>query len=230
MNPAGNGLYINGIAPNVMVYCETDPAWWAIVVSYSMVLGFTLGIGLRDNRWDTISEMVARADLTLHGFAMVTLAMVVCQVYWIRLQIERWTKKPAEGAVKSSAPWLTHPFTTAFIALGAIGSTVGTLGFGVVSQNLSNEDHIRFAGVAFTSALLYLAGFLALSKQTDRSDTPDPLHAATFLLALAAVSLVMLWQDKGYGWEYVLVTALHGGALALTRPNAHPIFYNIAVV
>lgn len=210
-----------------MVYVETDPAWWAIVVSYSMVLGFTLGIGLRDNRWDTISEMVARADLTLHGFAMVTVGMLGCQVYWIRLQIERWTEKPADGAVKSSAPWLRHPFTTACIALGAIGSTVGTLGFGIVSRNLSKEDHIRFAGVAFTSVLLYLVGFFALRHQTPRDDTSHSSHAAALLLVLAALSLVMLWQDKGYGWEYVLVTALHGSALSLTLPNAQPILYQI---
>lgn len=212
-----------------MVYVETDPAWWAIVVSYSMVLGFTLGIGLRDNRWDTISEMVARADLTLHGFAMVTVSMLGCQVYWIRLQIERWTKKPADGAVKSSAPWLRHPFTTACIALGAIGSTVGTLGFGIVSRNLSKEDHIRFAGVAFTSVLLYLLGFFKLSVASVATTTPHSSRAAALLLALAGLSLVMLWQDKGYGWEYVLVTALHGGALALTRPNAHPILYEITL-
>lgn len=210
-----------------MVYVETDPAWWAIVVSYSMVLGFTLGIGLRDNRWDTISEMVARADLTLHGFAMVTVGMLGCQVYWIRLQIERWTEKPADGAVKSSAPWLRHPFTTACIALGAIGSTVGTLGFGIVSRNLSKEDHIRFAGVAFTSVLLYLVGFFALRHQTPRDDALHSSHAAALLLVLAALSLVMLWQDKGYEWEYVLVTALHGSALSLTLPNAQPILYQI---
>ena len=207
----------------MMVQIETDPAWWAIVVSYSMVLGFTLGIGLRDDSWDTISSMVARAELTLHGFAMVTVGMLGCQLYWLRVQIERFT----QATRTRTEPWLGDPIASTCIALGALGSTIGALGFGIVSKNLSEDDHIRFAGVAFCSVLLYLFGFLKLSLR--KESKVHGSRAAMGWLALAALSLVLLWQDQGYAWEYVLVTALHGGALALTYPNAQPILYQITL-
>ena len=222
-----------------MTVCETDPAWWAIVISYSMVLGFTVGVGLSSQPWDTISAMVAREELTLHGFAMVVVAMVACQVYWVRSQLQRWGKlhkhnklvvqEKAVAALEATDPriptqknWSKHPLAATCIAIGSVCSVVGSLGFGIVSTNLKPDQHLHFAGVAFGGVLLYLVGFAYLGKNQEHQLARD-LGAA--LLLLSAVCLWQLAKDEKFWWEYILVSALHGGALALTVPLEHRIFY-----
>jgi hypothetical protein len=233
-----------------MTVCETDPAWWSIVVSYCMVFGFTVGIAVRDDLpLDTISTLVAREPLTLHGFAMVTVAMVACQIYWVRSQVQRWGKlhkgelvgQPKGVATLEADPrldpripttdgWSQHPVASTCIALGSVCSVVGSLGYGIVSTNLEPEQHERFAGVAFGGVFLYLVGFAYLGftvRWTKKRAVQSywTLGTGTALLVLSAICLYQLAKGDEYWWEYILVSALHGGALALTVPLEHRIFY-----
>jgi hypothetical protein len=185
-----------------------------------MVLGFTVGIGLRDGTFDTVSAMVARADLTLHGFAMVTVAMVACQAYWVYTQLQRWgmLHRQAGGG------WSKHIVASTCIALGSLGGIVGSLGFGIVSTNLEQEQHLRFAGIAFSGSLLYLIGFAYLSR---KAETVHSSNLGIFWIVLGICCLVLLAYDGEFWWEYILVTALHVAALALTIPMEHRIFYTL---
>lgn len=228
-------VYSGSPVAHEMIVCETDPAWWAILLSYSMILGFTLGVGLSSQPWDTISTMVAREELTLHGFAMVVVAMVLCQVYWVRTQLQRWGKLHKHNKLKAVGPpeatdpriptqghWSAHPLAATCIAIGSVCSVVGSLGFGIVSTNLKPDQHLHFAGVAFGGVLLYLVGFAYLGANQEHQ------HAKGLGAGLLLASAVCLWQlanDKQFWWEYILVSALHGGALALTVPLEHRIFY-----
>ena len=207
-----------------MAVIETDTAWWAILLSYLMLVGFTVGIGLRDNDWDTVSDMVARADRTLHGFAMVTILVIICQVYWVYTQLQRWVKR-LNG-------WKTFPFQLFLIATGTAASVVGTAGFGIVSTNLSADQHYNFAATGFSGVLLYLFGILLLefsSYAPASEDAPAP-HSRTFgalFWAVAMMSLIMLGLDEPFWWEYILITSLHMSALAFTIPMHHRLFYAI---
>lgn len=203
-----------------MAVCETDTAWWAIMLSYLMISGFTIGIGLRDKSWDTVSDMVARADMTLHGFAMVTILVIICQGYWLFSQIQRWTKR-----VKS---WYEHPIPSALIGIGAVCSTVGAAGFGIVSTTVSEDQHLQFAAVSFVGVLLYLFGIGLLTVHL-RSDDPSP-HSpeqGACWWALAVLSLILLALDYPFWWEYVLITSLHLSALSFTIPMSHRLFFRI---
>ena len=227
-----------------MTVCETDPAWWAIVISYSMVLGFTVGVGLSSQPWDTISSMVAREELTLHGFAMVVVAMVACQVYWVRSQVQRWGKlhngklveqkdnvvpvRLPDPRIPTQGNWSAHPLAATCIAIGSVCSVVGSLGFGIVSTNLEPDQHLHFAGVAFGGVLLYLVGFAYLGQNQELAPERAKQLSRGLGTALLILSAFCLWQlanDEKFWWEYILVSALHGGALALTVPLEHRIFY-----
>ena len=99
---------------------------------------------------------------------------------------------------------------------------VGSLGFGIVSTNLEPDQHLHFAGVAFGGVLLYLVGFAFLGKIQEHQLARE---LGAVLLIVSAVCLGQLANDNGFVWEYILVSALHGGALALTVPLEHRIFY-----
>jgi len=208
-----------------------------------MVFGFTVGIAVRDDLpLDTISTLVAREPLTLHGFAMVTVAMVACQIYWVRSQVQRWGKLhkgelvgQQDSVTMSPLPdpripttdgWSQHPVASTCIALGSVCSVVGSLGYGIVSTNLEPEQHERFAGVAFGGVFLYLVGFAFLGREAKAKATSvNSFWTGTVLLVLSAICLYQLAKGEKYWWEYILVSALHGGALALTIPLEHRIFY-----
>lgn len=222
-----------------MAVIETDDAWWAIVVSYCILLGFTVGIGLRDNSWDTISSMVARSELTLTGFAMATLFITACQIYWVKSQFTRWSS--------NGVKWTLVPLESTLVTVGIIMSVVGTLGFGVVSTKLLPDEHLRFAATSFIGVLLYQLGIALLSVYNDqlaKAPQGSALHNLSFWIArkhpqphspwvglvfwtIGVVSLVMLGQDKPYWWEYILVTSLHVSALAFTIPPAQRIYFMV---
>jgi hypothetical protein len=151
---------------------------------------------------------------------MVTVAMVACQVYWVYTQLQRWgyLHRQAGGG------WSKHIVASTCIALGSLGAMVGSLGFGIVSTNLKQEQHLRFAGVAFSGSLLYLIGFAYLSH---KSDQVHSIGLGIFLIVLGTCCLVLLAYGGEFWWEYILVTALHAAALALTIPLEHRIFYTL---
>ena len=224
-----------------MVVIETDPAWWSIVVSYMIVSGFVIGIGLRDGSLATVSSMVARSPFTLHAFAMATLAIVACQMYWLHTQLERWAKPDFRF-------WYKRPVALTLVVIGAVGTTVGTLGFGVVSTDLSETKHIRFAATSFVAVLFFELGILLVAvedtpyakvaKEQPSKPAAQPIaeeypgeprymDTAVIMWILAVVSLVLFGLDEPYFWEYILITALHACALSVTKPLPHRIFYEI---
>jgi len=222
-----------------MTICETDPAWWAIVLSYCMITCFTAGIGVREGALDTISSMVALSELTLNGFAMVTVAMLACQVYWVYSQVQRWSKAMAptvlEHGSSAGAPplgpkarsWSLHPVASTCIAVGAICGTVGTLGFGIASTTLHPHAHVRFAASSFIGSILYLCGFAVLASSARSGARVHSLTYAVCLIGVSISSLVSLAAGYPFWHEYILVTALHFAALALTIPMEHRLLYYI---
>ena len=191
-----------------MAVVETDRAWWAVVLSLCTLVGFTIGIGLHDDSWDTISSMVARRELTLTAFAMATFLITVCQVYWLVSQVSRWQQHNV------TAP----PVVSTLLVVGMLMSIVGTLGFGVVSTKLLHDEHLRFAAVSFIGVLLYQLGIAWLSifntpdatslgssargtitkwVQVGHASTHSPRLGVAFW-SIAVASLIMLGLDEPF--------------------------------
>ena len=144
----------------------------------------------------------------------------------------RWQHRYSQDQKAPSPPLgiRKFPLTLGAIYLGAVTSTIGIAGFGVVSMKVSEEIHTRFAGLAFGSILMFLAGFLSLAwqmKDTDAPETPHNRVIASAAWILSAVSLYLLGMDEGYYWEYVLVVAACVCAVTVTIPSQHRLFYTM---
>ena len=189
-----------------MYEIKLDPVWWSIIISYALVFSATIVGRYYGDDWSTISTMVTRNARLLNWFAMAIFAMLVCQMYYVYMMIRR-----------SKVALIKWPFTTSLIALGTIASIAGSLGFGIVSTNISESEHGRFAGAAFGGVTAYVTGFCILAKR--------PV-AVVFLMCVYACILGFA-IDGNPVYEYGLVTGLHAAALALVPEDAHPLLYTL---
>jgi hypothetical protein len=224
-----------------MAVLEYDYVWLSIVLVLVTCMGFIVGPGLDTNDWDTISTMVSRDDKLVRGFAMACVLILACQLYYVYHMLLRWQyreKKLRELAAKKTAGddsslGLRHyPLSLGAVYVGTISSVAGTIGFGIVSMDISEEQHTRFAGVAFGSVLLYLAGFLALARELEDVNPPEPPHnldVARVSWLAAVVCLVLLGAGYPFYWEYILVFFSCVCAVTLTIPAQHRLFVTVGV-
>jgi len=210
-----------------MAVLEYDYVWLSIVVVLVTCMGFILGPGLGTNNWDTISTMVSRDDKLVRGFAMACVLILACQLYYVYHMLLRWQHRARQLKPTRTLGLRHYPLSLGAVYVGTICSAAGTIGFGIVSMDISEDDHTRFAGVAFGAVLLYLAGFLALANDLKDTTPPEPPHnldVARLSWVGAVVCLVLLGAGHKFYWEYILVFTSCVCAVTLTIPAQHRLF------
>lgn len=214
-----------------MVLLEFDWVWFAIMLVLLLTTGFVVGAGMAGVDLDTLSTMVTHDPKLTNGFAMACVIIILCIVYYVWQMLLRWQKRYKE--IKGNGEKLgmhKFPLTLGAIYLGAVASIIGIAGFGVVSMNVSEETHTHFAGLAFGSILMFLAGFLSLAWQMKGTEASEPPHSVTIATAawiFSAVSLYLLATSEKYYWEYTLVVAACVCAVTVTIPADHPLLYTV---
>ena len=216
-----------------MVLLEFDWVWFAIMLVLLLTTGFVVGAGMAGVDLDTLSTMVTHDPKLTNGFAMACVIIILCIVYYVWQMLLRWQKRYQE--IKGSGEKLgmrKFPLTLGAIYLGAVASIIGIAGFGVVSMNVSEETHTHFAGLAFGSILMFLAGFLSLAWQMKgtKPGELEPPHSVTIATAawiFSAVSIYLLATSEKYYWEYTLVVAACVCAVTVTIPADHPLLYTV---
>jgi hypothetical protein len=210
---------------------EFDWVWFAIMLVLLLTTGFVVGPGVAGVELDTLSTMVTHDPKLTNGFAMACAIIILCLVYYVWQMLLRWQKRYKEiKAEQLGIGMRKFPLALGAIYLGAVTSTIGIAGFGVVSMNVSEETHTRFAGLAFGSILMFLAGFLSLAWQMDGQDKSEPPHSvliASVFWIISAVSLYQLGTGEKYYWEYVLVVAACVCAVTVTIPSRHRLLYTV---
>ena len=209
---------------------EFDWVWFAIVLVLLLTTGFVVGPGVAGVKLDTLSTMVTHDPKLTNGFAMACAIIILCLVYYVWQMLLRWQNRYKEITASEKLGMHKFPLTLGAIYLGAVTSTIGIAGFGVVAMNVSEETHTRFAGLAFGSILMFLAGFLSLAWQVDGQGKSEPPHSKKLASAawiLSVVSLYMLGTGEKYYWEYVLVVAACVCAVTVTIPSSHRLFYTV---
>lgn len=207
--------------------------WWAIVLSYVLLAGITVGAGITSDKWDTISYMVAQDTKTRNAFSLIAGVTLLCQGYWLQSQVRQWMQlangpnvwvdgvMPAIQVRSRYEALQEFPFVTALISIGAVACTVGTVGLVVWSQNLDADNHLRYAAVMFVGTLMYELGVIALYVFIPLPhDLRQHVSLARFFWIISVGHLIGLSASNSYWPEYVLVTSLHGCALSLTLPDA----------
>lgn len=216
-----------------MESCPREPEWWAIILSYLLFAGITVGIGVATNDWDTISAMVARDTKTRNAFSFIAGLSLLLQGYWLYRQIVAWSAyvsgptrstgvMPAIEVRTPGSGWMRYRFTATLLALGAVSCTVGTIGLVVWSQNVDKSNHLRYAGAMFVGTLVYQLGLFMLWVFVPLPMAMRTTMGSIRLMWFASLGcLIGLWQSDSYWLEYIVVTTLHGGALALTIFRRH---------
>jgi hypothetical protein len=210
---------------------EFDWVWLAILMVLLLATSFVVGPGIAGEPLDTLSTMVSHDPKLTNGFAMACVIIIFCIDYYVVQMLIRWQERYKSS--KETAEKLgirRFPLTLGAIYLGAMTATIGIAGFGVVSMNVSEETHTRFAGLAFGSIVMFLAGFLSLAWQMRDYKEPEPPHnvfIASAAWILAAVSLGLLARGEKYYWEYVLVVAACVCAFTVTIPASHRLLYTL---
>jgi len=213
-----------------MTVIEYDYVWLSIVLVLVTCMGFIVGPGLDTNDWDTISTMVSRDGKLVRGFAMACVLILACQLYYVYHMLLRWQHRERELKSTRTLGLRHYPLSLGAVYVGTICSAAGTIGFGIVSMDISEEQHTRFAGVAFGSVLLYLAGFMSLARDLGDSNPPEPPHNLTVALwswVGAVVCLILLAAGYSFYWEYILVLFSCVCAVTLTIPAQHRLFSTI---
>ena len=172
-----------------------------------------------DKHWelDTVSRMVTRSSGIQNGFAVFTVASVICITLAVNTVIYR------VGDSKYRIEYHDQLKYAAWVVLFILA--VSLIGLGVASLEVDETIHTNMAGSAFTA--LYFAMLLATLMSDKSLEWPIVTWG---LLAFGFASLIALaiyaLDDReegegnpGYYWEYILITALHGVLLSLYRPK-----------
>jgi len=187
------------------------PAYIALVVSYAMLVAVTIAGRVQGDNWNTISDMITRNPRLRNAFAMIVGWLIVSQIYYVKVMYSRWSRISPHSIYWSMI----------FISIGIMASAGGSVGFAIVSTDISSKVHDMFAGVAFAGMYMYLVAFMYLSHQSAGNVLSDTL-ARAFMLApvLYTVICAIWWSSMAYSymWEFVFVTSMFGAACALFVP------------
>jgi len=187
-----------------------------ILIALATVVGYYSG-----DDWETISDMITRSDRLRNAFALIMGVSLSLQMYFASAMYTRYTKR-------ASLYGHTLYGVSLPLLVGLAGSLGGSVGFAIVSTDISQDEHIIFAGTAFVGIWIYLATFKGLAwyypKETTGSDkaTVYPRMAlATILVPFAMILLHAIGvMDDGldYVTEFVFVAAMHLCAYCVYLP------------
>ena len=119
-------------------------------------------------------------------------------------------------------------------------SFVGSVGLAIVSTDIDDDEHVVFAGVAFSGIYMYLLTFgcVAWYDQSTTSDTYEKRagamwpHLAGVCLAAPVLATVAFAVDRytgnkfsnyGYVWEFIFVISVLGASLGLYIREPSPV-------
>lgn len=214
------------------------PAFWAILVTAVLLTTVTMAGYAHDMSWDTISDMITRSDRLRNTFALFTGFILVCQGYYVVTMYRRWATRAA--LYKHHSPIY---FSTAFVTLGYLLSFAGSVGFAIVSTDISEDEHLVYAGIAFTGIYMYLLAFGGLASYYHNGNGAAdevggaalwPMASSLFLLVPVATSIVYaidhyyfdasFSREYAYVWEFIFVISMLGAALSLyvNKPGGSP--------
>lgn len=203
------------------------PAFWTIIVTAVLLTTVTIAGYATDMSWDTISDMVTRSGRLRNTFALFTGFILVCQGYYTVTMYRRWTTR---AALYSADP---HYFGAVFVTLGYLMSFAGSVGFAIVSTDIAEDEHIIYAGVAFTGIYMYLLAFGCVAWyyhdgngcECEKGGGALWPNVAVVCLALPAWTTIVFLVDYysgqafcfeyAYVWEFIYVISMLGAALGL---------------
>lgn len=195
-----------------------DAAYVAIVACWILLLLVTVAGRVQGKSWDTISDMITRNPRLRNAFAVIVGWVVVCQLYYVTVMYRRWSK--IAHNVASEQPAVTaHPlyWPLTFVSIGVVASAAGSVGFAIISTDISTTQHEYCAGTAFIGIYVYLLAFARLAY-TYGDEYVLSLHwTAVFLAVPVLCSIVFMFVGDNYlyVWEFVFVTSVFGAACAL---------------
>ena len=210
------------------------PAYQAIVASFVLLIVITIAGRLQGHNWDTISQMITRSPRLRNAFAIVVGWIILCQLYYVVTMYHRWAR-----IARANKPNGVHRlyWPLPFVVVGILCSVGGSVGFAIVSTDISKTEHTGFAGVAFAGMYIYLATFAVLSRKYPGTVLWDKLAYAFMCIPILSVIVWAAWrpsEDYYYVWEYVYLCSVFGAACALyvypsdEKPGNYP--YNGANV
>ena len=203
------------------------PAFWAIVITFVLLLTVTIAGYLHGEKWNAISDMVTRNPRLLNAFALTVGVMTICQAFYVVTMYRRWIRRAALYGHKP----VYAPAAPVFI--GFLMSVGGSWGFAIVSTNIDEPAHVTYAVVAFTGIYIYLFTFGVLAwYYPNGNGAPGEVHGsalwphvAAACLAVPFVALLVYgiahWAGDpisstyDYVWEFLFVTSMLLAALAL---------------
>lgn len=201
-----------------------DLAYVAIVACWILLLLVTIAGRIQGDNWNTISDMITRSPRLRNAFAVIVGWIVVCQLYYVTVMCRRWSKivhAQARAAPHMTPRPLYWPLT--FISIGAVASAAGSVGFAIISTDISTTQHEYCAVAAFLGIYMYLCAFAWLGYTFGDKHILS-LHAAWTMLAVPIICLLYFGisvqldaavTDYLYVCEFVFVTSAFGAACAL---------------
>lgn len=195
-----------------------DAAYMAIVACWVLLLLVTIAGRIQGDNWDTVSDMITRSPRLRNAFAVIVGWVVVCQLYYVTVMYHRWNKiahmeaSSQEGTTPRPLYW---PLT--FALIGVVASAAGSVGFAIISTDISTLQHEYCAGTAFFGIYMYLAAFAWLAHAYDDKYILSLRWATIFLIVPVLCSIIFIFvrQHYLYIWEFVFITSVFGAACAL---------------
>jgi len=212
------------------------PAFWTIIATAVLLAIVTIAGYRADMSWDTISDMVTRSGRLRNTFALFTGFILVCQGYYTVTMYRRWASRAA--LYTGHTP---HYFAATFVTLGFVMSFAGSVGFAIVSTDIAEDEHIVYAGVAFTGIYMYLLAFGCVAyyyhngngnKGEKGGGALWPRVAGLCLAAPVLTTIVFAVDyysgqafcfEYAYVWEFIFVISMLGAALGLYIKEPVPV-------
>lgn len=193
-----------------------DQAFWAIVATAVLLVIATIAGYVHGDSWDTISEMITRNERLQNAFAMFMGMIVLCQGVYVVVMYNRLSRIAQQiGQAPTYAAAL-------FVTIGYALTLGGSVGFAIVSTDISQDEHTVYAATAFGGTYMYLLAFGAAARYL-RANVLWPRSAA-LLLCVPAVCAVLyaatgIFDDYMYAFEFIFVGSLLGAACSLYLPR-----------
>ena len=198
------------------------PAFWSIVLTAALLLTATIAGYLEGDSWNTLSDMITRNSRLRNAFALFVGIMVICQGFYTFTMYKRWANR---AALYKHEPTYAP---AVLVTLGYLMSLGGSVGFAIVSTDISQDEHVTYAAIAFAGIYVYLVTFGLLAwyypsgngaPKEENGSALWPKLAAAFLvvpiLALIVYAVCDCGSAYGYVWEFIFIVCMLGAACSL---------------